>query len=105
CVGPEDGEAGAAWRWTGGSAPAGAPDRSGAPAPASEGRWADGECVGPEDGEAGAAWRWTGGSAPAGAPDRSGAPVPGVAEGRLADREGAASPPGAGGGVTLATAR
>ncbi|MEU4984622.1 hypothetical protein [Streptomyces sp. NPDC021969] len=81
-------------RWTGGVGPA-----------ASEVRWDDGECAGPEGGEAGAAWRWTGGSAPVGVPGRPGAPTPGVAGGRFADREGVPSPPGAGGGVTRATAR
>ncbi|MET9359024.1 hypothetical protein ABZY14_39885 [Streptomyces sp. NPDC006617] len=81
-------------RWTGGVGPA-----------ASEARWDDGECAGPEGGEADAAWRWTGGSAPVGVPGRSGAPAPGVAEGRSADRAGVPSPPGAGGGVTRATAR
>ncbi|MFA3876669.1 hypothetical protein ABS735_23745 [Streptomyces sp. MMCC 100] len=87
---------------------------------ASEVRWDDAGCAGPEDGDAcacacacacvgwagGVARRWTGGCAPVwepGPPEVAG--VLGGVEGRFADREGGAMPPGAAGGVTRATAR
>ncbi|MFE2461555.1 hypothetical protein [Streptomyces sp. NPDC059402] len=86
-------------RWTGAAVGAGEG--------ASDERWADGGAVGPEGGGvwlgldwSAAARRWTGGCALVGA-----LWAPGDVEGRFAGREGAASLPGAVGGVMRATAR
>ncbi len=86
-------------RWTG--------DAVGAGEGASDGRWDGGGAVSPEDGGVWVGFDWsaaarrsTGDWALAGALG-----APGDVEGRLAGRAGAASPPGAAGGVMRATAR